>query len=370
MLALLDQGRCHRRGIETSSVMEPTERLALIGTAIAFLLIVAFFFTWLVATARPEAADLLAASATASPVAAVSVPVAAAPMPQPTDAPMPALMPLPRPAVPATVLVRHADTNALFLRSSAALVVDENEDVVLYGRNIDELRPIASLTKLMTAMVMLDAGLALDDRIEITRTDRDRLKGSKSRLRYGTILSRYDMLHVALAASDNRAAAALARTYPGGQDAVIAAMGAKAWELGMTHTSFSDAAGLRAGNVATLRDLVKLARALRQYPSIEAWSVSRRFRVTDHSTGEEIAFGNTNRLIYRDSWNISLSKTGYTAEAGNCLLMRAVIAQRPVIIALLNSWGKLSKYGDSHRIRQWLLDTERNIKALIAAAST
>lgn len=349
--------------------MGPTERFALTGTAIAFLVIVAFFLTLLVATAQPKGtADVPAASATASPVAAVNVPVVAAPALQPTETPVAAPMPLPQPAVPADVLARHADANALFLRSSAALVVDENEDVILYGRNIDEQRPIASLTKLMTAMVMLDAGLPLDEQIEITRADRDRLKGSKSRLRYGTILSRYDMLHIALAASDNRAAAALARTYPGGQDALISAMDAKARELGMTHTSFSDAAGLRAGNIATLRDLVKLARAIREYPLIEGWSVSRRFRVTDHGTGEEIAFRNTNRLVYRGSWSISLSKTGYTAEAGNCLLMRAVIAERPVIIVLLNSWGKLSKYGDSHRIRQWLLDTERKIKVLIAAS--
>lgn len=350
--------------------MEPTERLALAGTAIVFLVMVAFFLSWLVATAKPEAADVPRVSVTASPVAAVNTPVAAAPALQPTETPVAALMPLPQPAVPATVLVRHADANALFLRSSAAMVVDENQDVVLYGRNIDEQRPIASLTKLMTAMVMLDAGLPLDEQIEITRVDRDRLKGSKSRLRYGTILSRYDMLHVALAASDNRAAAALARTYPAGQRALIATMNAKARELGMMHTHFADAAGLRAENVSTVRDLVKLARTIRQYPLIDAWSVSRRFRVTDHSTGDEIAFRNTNRLVHRDAWGISLSKTGYTAEAGNCLLMRAVIAERPVIIVLLNSWGKLSKYGDSHRIRQWLLDTEHKIEVLIAASAS
>jgi D-alanyl-D-alanine endopeptidase (penicillin-binding protein 7) len=350
--------------------MKSVEQLALIGTGVAFAAVLAFFLSWLVATAQPEAADVPRASVTASPVAAGNTPVTAAPAPRAIEAPVAARMPLPQPAVPATVLLRQADANKLFLRSSGALVVDESEDVILYGRNVDEQRPIASLTKLMTAIAIIDTGLPLDEQIEITRADRDRLKGSKSRLRYGTILSRYDMLYVALAASDNRAAAALARTYPGGPDALIAAMDAKARDLGMMHTHFADAAGLRAENVSTVRDLVKLARTIRQYPLIDAWSVTRRFRVTDHSTGKEITFRNTNRLVHRDSWRISLSKTGYTAEAGNCLLMRAVIADRPVIIVLLNSWGKLSKYGDSHRIRQWLLDIEHKIEVLIAASAS
>ena len=348
--------------------MKPAKRLALIGTAVASVAMAAFFLSWLVATARPEATEMAHTPLTAAPVATGDIALATTPTPQPIATPVAVPVTRPQTAVPAIVLLRHLDTDALFLRSSAALVIDENEDVVLYGRNIDEQRPIASLTKLMTALVMLEAGLALDEQIEITRADRDRLKGSKSRLRYGTILRRDDMLHVALAASDNRAAAALARTYPGGPSALIAAMDAKARELGLAHTHFADAAGLRAENVSTARDLAKLARMIRQYPQIDAWSVSPRLQVTNRRTGNEIRFGNTNRLVYRDSWEISLSKTGYTAEAGNCLLMRAVIAERPVIIVLLNSWGKLSKYGDSHRIRKWLLDTEHKIEVLVAAS--
>ena len=265
----------------------------------------------------------------------------------------------PEPRVPASEILRYAEPNKLFLRSSVALVMDEREGIMLYERNIDESRPIASLTKLMTAVVILDAKLPLGELIEITRADRDRLKGSKSRLRYGTVLTRHDVLHVALAASDNRAAAALARTYPGGSEAMIEAMNVKATELAMTQTHFADASGLHKTNRSSARDLLKLASAIYDYPLVSAMTTDRRFRVIDKHSDTEIAFGNTNSLVHRDNWNISLSKTGYTAEAGNCILMRTTIAERPLVIVLLNSWGKLSKYGDSNRIRTWLLDAER-----------
>lgn len=284
---------------------------------------------------------------------------------------VPAPPPLPEPRVPAAEILRYAEPNKLFLRSSVALVMDEREGVMLYERNIDESRPIASLTKLMTAVVILDAKLPLDELIEITRADRDRLKGSKSRLRYGTVLTRHDMLHVALAASDNRAAAALARTYPGGSGAMVEAMNVKARELAMTQTHFTDASGLHKTNTSSARDLLKLASAIHDYPIINTMTTDRRFRVTEKHSNSEIAFGNTNYLVHKDNWNISLSKTGYTAEAGNCILMRTTIAERPLLIVLLNSWGKLSKYGDSNRIRTWLLDAERKtLTHARAAAST
>lgn len=275
----------------------------------------------------------------------------------PTNVPAPT--PQVEPRVPAAELLRYTEPNKLFLRSSVALVMDEREGVMLYERNVDEPRPIASLTKLMTAVVILDAKLPLDEPIEITRADRDRLKGSRSRLRYGTVLTRHDMLQVALAASDNRAAAALGRTYPGGTNAMVEAMNLKARQLAMTQTQFVDSSGLHKGNISSARDLLKLVNAIRDYyPLISTMTADKRFRVADNHTHTEIAFGNTNSLVHRDSWDIALSKTGYTSEAGNCLLMRTTIADRPLVIVLLNSWGKLSKYGDSNRIRNWLLEAE------------
>ncbi len=254
--------------------------------------------------------------------------------------------------------VRHGDPNALYLRSQVGLVIDEREGVILYGRDIDEPRPIASITKLLTVMTTLEANLPLDEPIEITRQDRDRLKGSRSRLRYGTTLSREDLMRIALVASDNRAAAALARTYPGGKAAMVEAMNRQARRLGLRQTRFADASGLHQGNVSTARDLALLAHAARRYPLIESWSTIRRFSVSDRKSRTAITFRNTNSLVHRDSWSIALSKTGYTSEAGNCLIMRTNIVGRPLIIVLLNSWGKLSKYGDSGRIRDWLVATD------------
>ncbi len=216
----------------------------------------------------------------------------------------------------------------------------------------------------MTAVVILDANLSLAEKIEITQSDRDRLRGTKSRLHYGTVLTRLDMLHVALAASDNRAAAALARTYPGGRKEMIAAMNAKARELGMTNTRFADPTGLHSGNVSTASDLAKLVAAARDYWLLQVLTTSRRVLATDWEENALIGFRNTNRLVHRGSWNIELSKTGYTAAAGNCLLMRTTIADRPLVIILLNSWGKLSKFADSNRIRKWLINIETRVKSL------
>ena len=255
--------------------------------------------------------------------------------------------------------IRYGNPRALELRSQVGLVVDEREGVILYGRDTDKPRPIASLTKLLTIMTLLDAKLSLDKVIEITEEDRDRLKGSRSSLRFGTTLTRGELMRIALIASDNRAAAALARTYPGGSAALVRVMNEKARMLGLTHTRAADASGLRPSNVSTARDLARLAYIARGYPLITNWSTTKRFSVVDRKSGRALKFRNTNSLVHRERWNIAFSKTGFTLEAGNCLLMRTTIADRPLIVVLLNSWGKLSKYGDSGRIRDWLVASER-----------
>ena len=256
---------------------------------------------------------------------------------------------------------------APFLRSSSALVMDEREGVVLYSRNMHEEHPIASVTKLMTAMVILDRHLPMDQTITIAPEDRDRLRGSASRLPIGARLTRHDLLIAALAASDNRAAAALARTYPGGRPMMLRIMNEKARILGMRHTHYADPAGLNNGSVSTARDLATLVNTAIKYPMIRKFTTTGEFTVTDRRRHRPIKFVNTNRLVRSSAWDINLSKTGYTDDAGNCLVMETVIGERPVIIVLLNSWGKLSKYGDSGRIRDWLLKNERRAMQLADA---
>jgi D-alanyl-D-alanine endopeptidase (penicillin-binding protein 7) len=275
--------------------------------------------------------------------------------------------PAPIPYVKATELLQYANPGRLALLSQVALVMDERDGVMLYGRAIDTPRPIASLTKLMTALVVLESELPLDAPIAITTDDRDRLKGSHSRLHIGAILTRDDLLRAALSASDNRAAAALARTAPGGTAAFVAMMNAKAQLLGMTNTRFADASGLNPRNVSTARDLLKLLEVARVQPRLHAFTTTGELWVTDLATGRTIEFFNTNRLVRQETWEIGLSKTGYTADAGNCLVMRVTVAGRPLSIVLLNSWGKASKYGDAQRIRDWLINTERRIPFTTAA---
>jgi len=278
-------------------------------------------------------------------------------------------VPAPAPYVEASELLRHANPQHLALRSQVALVMDERDGVMLYGRAIDTPRPIASLTKLMTALVVLESDQPLEAPIAITTDDRDRLKGSRSRLHIGAILTREDLLRAALSASDNRAAAALARTAPGGTPAFVAAMNAKALVLGMTNTRFADASGLDSRNVSTARDLLMLLEAARAKPRVHAFTTSSELWVTDLATGRAIEFFNTNRLVRQDGWEMALSKTGYTADAGNCLVMRVTVAGRPLSIVLLNSWGKFSKYGDARRIRNWLVNTERRVPLVTAHAA-
>jgi D-alanyl-D-alanine endopeptidase (penicillin-binding protein 7) len=241
----------------------------------------------------------------------------------------------------------------LKLRSASALVLDQSGNVV-YAKEMDEPRPIASITKLMTAMVILDAGLPQDERITITKEDRDLIRLTGSRLGYGATLARADLVRLALMASENRASNALARTYPGGRKALVEAMNRKARELGMNDSRFADPAGLDAGNIASARDLVRLVHAAMRYPFIREATTTREISVRPWKDRGELRYVNTNRLLKNAAWEIQLSKTGYLNEAGRCLAMQAEIIDRPLTIVLLNSFGKLTPFGDSNRIRTWI----------------
>ena len=245
---------------------------------------------------------------------------------------------------------------ALRLRSSAVLVIAQDSGEQLFAKNVDQVMPIASITKLMTAMVVHDSGLPLLETIEISNDDIDRRKGSHSKLQVGTNLMRAEMLKLALMASENRAAASLARNFPGGTDAFVAAMNQKAAELGMTNSRFEDPTGLTPNNVSTAEDLVKMVAAAHTYPLIREYTTSDSFKIEseDKRRRRLLSYGNSNRLIKSRQWDIGLSKTGYISEAGRCLVMQAMIAEKPVIIVLLDSWGKLSRIADANRIKHWI----------------
>lgn len=240
------------------------------------------------------------------------------------------------------------------LRSASAIVID-SQGRELYGKDADTVRPIASITKLMTAMVILDSGLDLEGGVTVTKDDRDLIKLTGSRLGYGATLSRREMILLAVMSSENRAASALGRTYPGGLEAFVAAMNAKAAMLGMEHSHFADPAGLRVENTSTARDLMKMVNAAQGYPLIREASRSTRLEVRPWKDRGPLVYGNTNRLLKNESWDIQLSKTGYLNEAGRCLVMLANIEGEPLTIVLLDSFGKLTPFGDSNRLRQWLV---------------
>lgn len=242
----------------------------------------------------------------------------------------------------------------LQLKSVSALVIDELTGTPLYASHASTTMPIASLTKLMTAMVVLDAKLSLDEKLTVTRADIDRMRGTHSRLREGVALSRQQMLNLALMSSENRAAATLARTYPGGKSACIAAMNRKAEELGLRHTTFADGTGLDADNVSTADDLAKLVRAAHGYKLIKQFTTTASQRLSVPHSAEPLEYKNTNILVRKSIWDIGLSKTGYISESGRCLVMQARISGRPMIIVLLNSQGKYSGIGDANRIRKWI----------------
>jgi D-alanyl-D-alanine endopeptidase (penicillin-binding protein 7) len=240
----------------------------------------------------------------------------------------------------------------LRLKSSSVLILDASDSSVLYSRHSDVPMPIASITKLMTALVVLDANQPLDEPIQITDADRDFPKGGFSRLTVGTTLTRGDLMHLALMSSENRAAHALGNNYPGGMPAMVAAMNAKAAELGMASSHFVDPTGLSSQNVASPEDLTKLVIAASHNPSIREYSTDSHYAVKVRR--HMVEFRNTDNLVANPTWNIIVQKTGYIAEAGKCLVMAAVIEGRSVVIVLLDSLGKYTRVADAKRIKTWM----------------
>jgi len=245
----------------------------------------------------------------------------------------------------------------VYLRSSAVMVQDAETGEVVINKNSEAVVPIASITKLMSAMILLDRGLDLEQRIVVSREDLDTVKGTRSRLMPGTVLTRDELLLLALMASENRAAAALGRTYPGGIPAFVKAMNEKAAELGMSDSKFVEPTGLSPANVASPRDLVKLVRAAHGYPLIREYST--RDRATVKAFNRPLRFVNTNGLVRNAHWEIELSKTGYISEAGRCLVMHVRLGSKDLVVVLLDSWGKHSRTGDAQRIRKWLESATR-----------
>ncbi|TJY58820.1 D-alanyl-D-alanine endopeptidase [Sinimarinibacterium sp. CAU 1509] len=270
----------------------------------------------------------------------------------------------PKPQTPAQKLPR-----GLSLKSSVVLVVDQNNSQILAARHAEKQQPIASLTKLMTALVVLEAGLPMDEVITISRDDYDSLKHTYSRLVSGDKFTREQLLLLALMSSENRAAAALARTFPGGTPAFVATMNAKASKLGMTDTHFIDSSGLSEQNVSTAQDLVRLIKAAYAKPTIRKFST--QVEQTVKPGKRKLHYVNSNRLVRaRNDWRIGLQKTGYTNEAGRCLVMQSQIDGRPVIMVLLDSYGSSTRFADAKRIRSWIERTHPTAHAKAKATDT
>ena len=248
------------------------------------------------------------------------------------------------------------------LKSSAVLVVDQSDSSVLLARHADVAQPIASITKLMTALVVLDAKQPLDQLITITDEETGLPRGGFSRLSVGTTLTRGDLMHLALMSSENRAAQTLGVNYPGGLPALVRAMNAKAAELGMTSAHFVDPTGLSSDNVASAEDLSKLVLAASHNPHIREYSTDERYtvRVRKHL----VEFHNTDNLVSNPAWNIIVQKTGYISEAGKCLVMEAVIRGRNVVIVLLDSAGKLTRVADAKRVKSWMEGNASAVRSL------
>ncbi|HEY8607594.1 MAG TPA: D-alanyl-D-alanine endopeptidase [Noviherbaspirillum sp.] len=270
-----------------------------------------------------------------------------------TFAPSPSPVPAAAPVLTAGDMAGlHHTRDPLALKSNAAFVIDQTTSQVLFEKNSGVALPIASLTKLMTALVVVEAHQSMDEMLEVTSDDIDREKHTGSRLRVGAHLSRADMLHIALMSSENRAASALGRNYPGGLTAFIHAMNAKAKALGMTQTHYADPTGLSSSNVASARDLAKLVMAAYRHPVIRHYSTYPRHAV---DTGlNQLQYINSNRLVLNPDWEIGLQKTGYISEAGRCLVMQARVEGRPVVMVFLDSKGKDSRLADAVRVRKFL----------------
>jgi D-alanyl-D-alanine endopeptidase (penicillin-binding protein 7) len=246
----------------------------------------------------------------------------------------------------------HGGTDALELKSSVALVLDQDTKEVLFSKNDHAVLPIASITKLMTGLLISEARLPMDEMITITQADVDTEKGSSSRLAVGTELTRGELLHLALMSSENRAAHALGRTYPGGLQNFVTLMNARAKMLGMNDTSYVEPTGLSSKNQSSARDLATLVGFAHGDPTLRELSTSTGYQVAiGHRT---LQFNNTNRLVKNPAWDIGLQKTGYISEAGQCLVMQAKISGRKLIMVFLDSAGKLSRIADAERVRRWV----------------
>lgn len=248
-------------------------------------------------------------------------------------------------------LTKDGQPNVL---SHAVVVFDPNTGKALFSKNAESPVPIASITKLMTAMVVLEAKMSMDEAIIIDSADVDTIKNSRSRLPVGSAFRREDLMRLALMASDNRAAAALGRAFPGGTPAFVEAMNARAKLIGLTQTRFVDPTGLAPGNVASPQDLALMVSAASNHAMIREFSTTPELHVTLPNGSRTMGFNNTNALVKSQQWNIGLSKTGFINEAGKCLVMHATIANHPVVIVLLDSWGKFTRIGDANRIKRWL----------------
>jgi D-alanyl-D-alanine endopeptidase (penicillin-binding protein 7) len=240
------------------------------------------------------------------------------------------------------------------IASGSAMVVDLKTHEVIYSRDPDQVRPIASLTKLMTAMVTLDAKQPLDEVISVDIHNTAEMRGVFSRVKVGSEITRRQMIQLALMSSENRAAASLAAHYPGGYEAFIRAMNAKAKALGMTHTHYVEPTGLSINNVSTARDLTRLLMATRQYPLIGELSTTQEKTAVFSHPAYALPFRNTNHLIMNNKWDIQVTKTGYTDEAGHCLAMRTVINGKPVTLVVLDAFGKFTAFADASRLRTWM----------------
>ena len=247
-------------------------------------------------------------------------------------------------------------TRQLAVASAAALVVEQGGAEPIYQKNAEVVVPIASISKLMSAMVVLDSVPNLQASINVSDDDVDYLKGSRSRLHVGSVLSREDAMLISLMSSENRATHALARHYPGGMPAFVAAMNRKAAELGMFNTRFEDPTGLSSNNVSTAKELAKMVAAAHRYPLIREFSTTGQAQI--EVNGRAMEYRNTNQLVKSTAWDIGLSKTGFIQEAGKCLVMQARVADKPVVIVLLDSAGKQTRIGDANRIKRWMESTQ------------
>jgi D-alanyl-D-alanine endopeptidase (penicillin-binding protein 7) len=252
----------------------------------------------------------------------------------------------------APAVVTESNDDPPHLRSAVAFVIDQDTDEVLFSKNAQSVQPIASITKLMTALVVMDAAQRLEEVLTISEEDIDTEKGSHSRLSVGTQLTRGEMLHLALMSSENRAAHALGRHYPGGLAAFVDAMNVRAASLGMIDTHYDEPTGLSSRNRSSARDLVLLVKEAHQQPLLRELSTSHEAQVQVGSRA--LQYRNTNGLVRNPQWEIGLQKTGYIAEAGRCLVMQAQLAGRKLIMVLLDSAGKYTRIGDAERIRRWL----------------